>query len=136
MLKEAQSKRTQITKECSRLSQHIEKLEQENRELRGQVKEEAQKGEGEKYRWEELKFLNKQLSSEVEDIRNENEALSQKLRYNTDVLQLKYEELEAKTYKRMEQCAKRVKKSIHYLESLSVKNLEKTREYPAPHPAT
>ena len=53
----------------------------------------------------------------------------QKLRYSSDVLERKYEELESKTYKRMEQCVKRVKKAIHYLESLSVKNLDKTREY-------
>jgi hypothetical protein len=45
------------------------------------------------------------------------------------VLERKYEELESKTYKRMEQCVKRVKKAIHYMESLSVKNLDKTREY-------
>ena len=75
----------------------------------------SKKYEGEKYRWEELKFLNKQLNSEMEELREENETIMQKLRYNSDVLERKYEELESKTYKRMEQCVKRVKKAIHYL---------------------
>lgn len=29
----------------------------------------------------------------------------------------------------MEQCVKRVKKAIHYLENLSAKEIDKTREY-------
>ena len=59
--------------------------------------------------------MNKQLNSEMEELREENETIMQKLRYNSDVLERKYEELESKTYKRMEQCVKRVKKAIHYL---------------------
>lgn len=39
MLKEAQAKRTQITKECSQLSKTIEKVEQENEELKHRVRE-------------------------------------------------------------------------------------------------
>lgn len=31
--------------------------------------------------------------------------------------------------KRIEQSLKRVKKSIHYLETLSIKDIEKTKEY-------
>ena len=38
MLKEAQAKRTQITKECSHLSKVVEKLEEENLELKSQVR--------------------------------------------------------------------------------------------------
>lgn len=62
-------------------------------------------------------------------MRAENESLAQKLRYSSEILERKYEELEEKTGKRTEQCIKRVKKAIHYLDSLSVKNIDKTREY-------
>jgi hypothetical protein len=55
------------------------------------VREEEDKCDGEKYRWEELKFLNKQLSSEIEELRNENESLNQKLRYSSEILERKYE---------------------------------------------
>jgi FtsZ-binding cell division protein ZapB len=40
MLKEAQAKRTQITKECSHLSKTIEALESENKELKHLVRDE------------------------------------------------------------------------------------------------
>lgn len=46
MLKEAQAKRSQITKECSTLSKTIEKIEHENEELRLQVRDEEQRCEG------------------------------------------------------------------------------------------
>lgn len=36
--------------------------------------------------------------------------------------------MEEKTFKRMEQSVKRVKKTIHYLENLTIRELEKTRE--------
>lgn len=55
----------------------------ENEELRHRVQEQEEKVDGEKYRWEELKFLNKQLASEIEELRTENESLTQKLRYSS-----------------------------------------------------
>lgn len=64
----------------------------------------------------------------MEELRAENESLSQKLRYSSDVLERKYVELEDKSCKRMEQCVKRVKKAIHYLETLSPKDIDRTRD--------
>lgn len=51
-----------------------------------------------------------------------------KVRYCSEVVEKKYEDLEEKMMKRMEQAMKRVKKAVHYLETLSIKDVEKTRE--------
>ncbi len=77
---------------------------------------------------EELRFLNKQLSDEINALRDENENLMEKVRYCSDVVSKKYEDLEEKMMKRMEQAMKRVKKAVHYLETLSIKDIEKTKE--------
>jgi predicted nucleic acid-binding Zn-ribbon protein len=91
MLKEAQAKRTHATKECSQLNKALELLQTENAQLKSRLRDEEDKCDGEKYRWEELRFLNKQLSSELEELRAENESLAQKLRYSTEVLEHKYQ---------------------------------------------
>jgi len=51
----------------------------------------------------------------------------EKVRYCSDVVEKKYEDLEEKMMKRMEQAMKRVKKAVHYLETLSIKDIEKTK---------
>ena len=51
MLKEAQSKRTMVTKECSQLQKVVGQLRGENGQLRERVEEGQQQCEGEKYRW-------------------------------------------------------------------------------------
>jgi hypothetical protein len=63
MLKDAQAKRAHATKECSHLNRALEEVQAENAQLKLRVREEEEKCDGEKYRWEELRFLNKQLSS-------------------------------------------------------------------------
>jgi chromosome segregation ATPase len=68
------------------------------------------------------------LASEVERIQEENEAIGSKLKYHEEILEKKYENLEEKIYKRIEQGLKRIKKAIHYLNSFSVKEIEKTKE--------
>ena len=51
-----------------------------------------------------------------------------KVRYCSEVVEKKYEDLEERMMKRVEQAMKRVKRSIHYLETLSIKDIEKTKE--------
>lgn len=63
LLKEAQAKRIQITKECSELAGKYDRLEEENMQLHRKVKEWKDVGDGEKFRYEELKFLNKELNA-------------------------------------------------------------------------
>lgn len=63
MLKDSQAKRAHATKECSHLTRTLEQVQADNAQLRLRVREEEEKCDGEKYRWEELRFLNKQLSS-------------------------------------------------------------------------
>lgn len=61
-------------------------------------------------------------------MRKDNEELSEKIRYHTEILERKYEEMEERTFKRIEQAMKRVKKGIHYLNALTPKEIEKTKE--------
>ena len=65
---------------------------QKNYRLTQKLKDGVEKNEGEKYRVDELKFLNKQLTTEIEDLRLENYDISEKLRYSSEVLEKKYEE--------------------------------------------
>lgn len=51
------------------------------------------------------------------------------LRHSTSLLENKYQELERSTLSKVELAAKRIKKTVSYLSSLSGKELEKTRKY-------
>lgn len=72
LLKETQAKRTQVTKHCSELTRKCDSLEEENMSLIKKLKDGRDVHEGEKFRYEEIKFLNKELNSEIEQIRLEN----------------------------------------------------------------
>lgn len=52
MLKDAQAKRAYATKECSQLTRILEEVQAEKNQLKLRVREEEEKCEGEKYRWE------------------------------------------------------------------------------------
>lgn len=44
------------------------------------------------------------------------------------MLERKYEDIEERTFKRIEQAIKRIKKGVHYLVTLNPREIEKTKE--------
>lgn len=61
-------------------------------------------------------------------MRGENRDLLEKYKRSTGVVEMKYEELERNTFKKIELAMKRVKKAVMYLGTLSGKEIERTKE--------
>lgn len=60
-IKQSNAKRSSLVKECSEYQKQIQDLENDIERLRNRVDEQKIDKEGDKYRVEELRFLNKQL---------------------------------------------------------------------------
>ena len=76
------------------MTKKLEKLEEEDIKLTRKLKDGYDNQEGSQYRLDELRFLNKELNSEIESLRKDNEDLSERNRYQTEILERKYEDLE------------------------------------------
>ncbi len=75
-----------------------------------------------------MKFINRNLSSQLDQLRSQNYELNSKLTYINDNIDRKYDQLSNKTAKRMSMASKRMKKILYYFETLSMADIEKTRE--------